>query len=101
MWTTGYIIFLHIYAAFEPSHRCFIPSCDFENSTLHENHTDFSIPVEHATGNLFKSADKFDPCQRFAFTDEFAAKLSQLSSPLLSDPNNGITCSKEHFNTVS
>jgi hypothetical protein len=27
-WAAYYPVFLHIFAAYEPSHRCFVPSCD-------------------------------------------------------------------------
>ena len=27
-WAAYYPVFLHIFAAFEPTHRCFVPSCD-------------------------------------------------------------------------
>ena len=102
MWTTGYVIFIHLFAAFEPAHRCRVPYCDTAGSGLHENHTDFSIPVEHATGHMFKSADKFDPCSRFSFTDDFSAQLAaSISRPLISNDNstdNDLTsCSAAHF----
>lgn len=62
-WAGAYPLFMHIFAAYKPSHRCFVPSCDGANSTLNASHTEFTIPTEHLHTNIFKENAKLDPCR--------------------------------------
>jgi hypothetical protein len=66
-WASAYPLFMHIFAAYEPSHRCFVPSCDIDpiSGLLNESHTDFTIPKEHLYTNIFSENEKLDPCRRF------------------------------------
>ena len=64
-WAAAYPLFMHMFAAYKPSHRCFVPSCDGPNSTLNASHTEFTIPKEHLYTNIFTENAKLDPC-RFA-----------------------------------
>jgi hypothetical protein len=66
-WASAYPLFMHIFAAYEPSHRCFVPSCDVDpmSGLLNESHTDFTIPKEHFYTNIFSENEKLDPCRRF------------------------------------
>jgi hypothetical protein len=97
MYTTGYVLFIHIFAAFEPLHRCFVPGCDGPNSVVNEFHTEFSIPKEHFSGNMFTSSNEFDPCHMYAFNEEFTNESSQITGPLITN----LTCSETNFNKVS
>ena len=72
-WASYYPLFIHVFTAFEPSHRCFVPSCDdVTGVTMNASHTDFTIPKEHFYTNIFSEKEKLDPCQRFRskFEDE-------------------------------
>ena len=62
-WASFYPVFVHIFAAYEPTHRCFVPACDFSLSELNESHTDFTIPKEHKYTNIFMENEKLDPCR--------------------------------------
>jgi hypothetical protein len=62
-WGSAYPIFIHIFAAYKPDHRCFVPSCDDQNSTLNASHTDFTIPNEHLYTSIFMDNAKLDPCK--------------------------------------
>jgi len=51
---------------FSYSHRCFVPSCDDVTVvTINASHTDFTIPKEHFSTNIFSAREKLDPCHRF------------------------------------
>ena len=66
-------IFMHIYAAFEPRHRCFIPNCDLSNtsSKIDVHWINFTSPAIHTKGEhtcqteMLKVDEYFDPCQRY------------------------------------
>jgi hypothetical protein len=101
MWTSGYVLFIHIFAAYEPLHRCFIPGCDGPNSKVNESHTQFSIPREGSSGNMFTSLNKFDPCLMYELNDAIAEEVSQMSrSPLTTNLMSNLTCSEANFNKV-
>jgi hypothetical protein len=54
---------MHIFAAYEPTHRCFVPSCDGARSVINATHTEFTVPKEHAYTNIFMESAKLDPCR--------------------------------------
>ena len=85
-------VYLHVFAAYEPAHRCFIPSCDSANSQLNEHHITFSIPREDSFGHMFTEAEHFDPCKRF---DDFGSNISSLTNIL-----DNMTCTEEEFDQV-
>jgi hypothetical protein len=62
-WAGAYPLFMHIFAAYEPTHRCFVPSCDDATSVMNATHTDFTIPKEHLYNNIFGENAKLDPCR--------------------------------------
>ena len=54
-WAAAYPLFMHIFAAYEPTHRCFVPSCDDPDfEMLNASHVEFTIPREHSYTNIFK-----------------------------------------------
>ncbi len=62
-WAASYPLFIHIFAAYKPDHRCFVPSCDDQNATLNASHTEFTIPKEHLYTSIFMDNAKLDPCK--------------------------------------
>jgi len=62
-WASIYPLFMHMFAAYKPDHRCFVPSCDDDTSELNAYHTDFTIPKEHLYTNIFTENAKLDPCR--------------------------------------
>ena len=85
-------IYLHVFAAYEPAHRCFIPTCDSADSKLNESHIEFSIPRQESFDHMFTEAERFDPCKRFG---DFSGNIS-LSTNI---PDNK-TCTEEEFYQV-
>jgi hypothetical protein len=63
VWAGSYPLFMHIFAAYEPLHRCFVPLCDDAFSILNATHTNFTIPKEHLYNNIFGENAKLDPCR--------------------------------------
>ena len=63
VWASLYPLFIHIFAAYKPAHRCFVPSCDGPDSMLNASHTVFTIPKEHDYSNIFMESAKLDPCR--------------------------------------
>ena len=65
---SGYPLLLHMFAAFEPSHRCFIPQCDNYNST-----TQFDaqwvadiLPTSSKSNEIFNAETIVDPCKMYS-----------------------------------
>ena len=66
---SGLPIFIQMFAAFEPRHRCFVPNCD---DTLHDNEiqTAFiqhALPKEYGSSEMFREDENFDPCNMFEY----------------------------------
>ena len=67
-------IFMHIYAAYEPPHRCFIPNCDTYNtsSDVNVNWISFASPTVDVKGKqtcqteMLKEDASIDPCRRYS-----------------------------------
>jgi len=62
-WASTYPLFMHMFTAYKPDHRCFVPSCDDQTSRLNSSHTDFTIPKKHLYTNIFMENAKLDPCR--------------------------------------
>jgi hypothetical protein len=93
MWAGCYPVYLHIFAAYEPAHRCHIPCCDSIDSQFNESHVQFSIPKEESLGHMFTEAKNLDPCKQFDnFDEKFAFSFEN-------DQDN-VTCTEELFNQV-
>ena len=53
---------LHLFTAFLPDYRCFVPNCEESNGTSFQaDFLEFSVPREHSSTEIFTTA-KFDPC---------------------------------------
>jgi hypothetical protein len=98
-WASGYPIFLHIFGAYEPSHRCYVPTCDTASSIMNETHREFSIPHELTSKNIFTESEKFDSCNRYKFSDNFVDRISHISAPIPALLEE-LTCSEDHFDQV-
>ena len=66
-------IFMHVYAAYEPRHRCFIPNCEESNTTsnIDVNWISISSPAintkteQMCQAEMLKEDEYFDPCHRY------------------------------------
>ena len=85
-FASGYALLIHMFSAYEPRHRCYIPSCDDEGAhSLDPNEflpdwSSFTIPNNSATSEMLKVDESYDSCSMF--------------QPI------GDTCQPESFNTT-
>ena len=72
MIASGLPTLIHIFAAFEPSHRCYVSYCDKNSSAneIHSHFTQFALPNEYASSEIFKEDETFDPCQMYERFDD-------------------------------
>ena len=68
----GMPVFLYLFAAFAPPHRCRVDACD-NNATstpvVNETWTDFAIPRSEVSEGLFSSLDAAEECAMFRVVD--------------------------------
>ena len=67
----GMPVFLYLFAAFAPPHRCRVDACD-NNETrpiVNETWTDFAIPKSEVSEGLFSSLDATEECAMFRVLD--------------------------------
>lgn len=43
-WASLYALFITMYAAYSPPHRCYIPTCDSASSSINESWIGFALP---------------------------------------------------------
>ena len=58
-------LLMHMFTAYEPRHRCFIPVCDNQTSNVQELWVEFTIPTNHTSNEMLKSDETFDPCNMY------------------------------------
>ena len=63
-------VFLHLFAAYTPPHRCVVPTCDGGDSSssskvVRQPWIAFAIPEEHDAKEFLTDGYPFDPCNRF------------------------------------
>ena len=70
----GFPLFMHLFACFEPRHRCFVPTCDGNNATIIEpDWISLAIPTIDSSNNegdtcqaeMLKEDELFDSCHRY------------------------------------
>ena len=70
-------IFMHVYAAFEPRHRCLVPICDTLNTSddINVDWMSFTSPSIGSKGEqtcqteMLKVDETFDPCRRYTLME--------------------------------
>ena len=68
----GMPVFLYLFAAFAPPHRCRVDACDNNETTtpvVNETWTDFAIPRSEVSEGLFSSLDAAEECVMFRVLD--------------------------------
>ena len=55
---------MHLFTAYEPKFRCYIPICDDinETNTIDEWFTAFAIPPKESSSDMFMETSEYDPC---------------------------------------
>ena len=87
---SGLPTLIHMFAAFEPRHRCFVPICD--NGDISNNisrainnpFVQYTIPKEYGSNEIFREDENFDPCKMYELLDE-----------------KTVTCAASSFNNLS
>lgn len=70
MWpitfAAGYPLLLHMFTAFAPRHRCFVPGCDNDNNNndIDADFKTYALPQEYDSSEIFIT-EKFDPCNMY------------------------------------
>ena len=93
---------MHLYAAFEPRHRCFIPNCDNSNTTnmIDVPWINFTSPKNIMNGEntckaeMLKKDEYFDPCQRYLAYDASSCNSSSF------DREKAQKCEKFVYDTL-
>jgi hypothetical protein len=86
-WAAYYPVFLHIFAAFEPTHRCFVPSCDDAIKSV--------TNVYESTHRCFNSS-----CDD-AILNETSLRISDAIKSVMNATHTDFTIPKEHvYNNI-
>ena len=72
VFASGFPLILHMFTAFAPRHRCFVPGCDFENddvknaslNDIDASFLNFALPREYSSTEIFTTAEH-DPCHMY------------------------------------
>ena len=79
-----------MFSAYEPRHRCYIPTCDDSmnttKNTIHNSFLEFALPKDYKSSEIFKEDENFDPCKMYKKIDN-----SQPSCDADSFDNSSIT----------
>ena len=70
---SGLPILIQMFAAFEPRHRCFVPTCDDSETTKNIAEAEFvqhAFPKEYGSSEMFREDESFDPCRRYELLNE-------------------------------
>ena len=58
-----------MFSAYEPRHRCYIPTCDDSmnttKNTIHNSFLEFALPKDYTSSEIFKEDENFDPCKMY------------------------------------
>ena len=63
-------LLIHLFAAYEPKHRCYIPGCDPNDKywSSNDSYLEFAIPLKSASG-LFDQDANYDSCSMYQVLD--------------------------------
>merc|ERR1719400_1382407 len=89
---SGLPTLIHMFAAFEPRHRCYVPICEDTSNpivgntsrSIHSEFVNYALPKEYGSSEILREDEKFNPCKRFEVVDDSVT-----------------TCAASSFNTSS
>ena len=70
VFASGFPLILHMFTAYAPEFRCFVPGCDDDTPMKNESISvdnailDFALPKEYSSTEIFTTADH-DPCHMY------------------------------------
>lgn len=86
---TYLLIFLHLFAAYVPDHRCRVPACEAANRTSYqETWLNFTIPEGNETDQLVQEVAPWDQCRHFRAVDPDGGSCEASNF----DSDNATTC---------
>ena len=91
-------LFIQMFAAFEPRHRCFVPNCDGISNIsaiMEAPFVDYSLPKAYGSSEMLREDEPFNPCQMYDVRDKNTATCS----PLSFDNSSVIGCNKYVYDT--
>ena len=63
---TSVSLLLHMFTAYAPRFRCFIPGCDSNiTNTIDTSYMKYATPKDYTSIEIVTQAEKFDPCHRY------------------------------------
>ena len=68
-------LFLTVFTAYEPSHRCFVPQCEslngskVTNDIFNHSWLELALPPEKSSNNFLAVGKQFDGCKMYDFTN--------------------------------
>ena len=79
----GFPLFMHLFACYEPKHRCFVNSCDnlTKVSNIDSSWIAFGIPTNDGSegqtcqAEMLKDDEKYDSCHMYSQIDESTCEL--------------------------
>ena len=97
----GFPLFMHLFACFEPRHRCYVPNCDNLNKTLNiePNWISFAIPTNNTIegqtcqAEMLKEDEMFDSCRKYSATSKTTCDTESFNHTSLE------TCQKFVYDT--
>ena len=97
---SGLPTLIHMFAAFEPRHRCFVPVCDKSSknssNTIQTSFVQFSLPKEYGSSEILRADEGFDPCKMYDTIDD---STTTCSSPSF-NTSSIINCNKWVYDTT-
>ncbi len=105
-WAAYYPVFLHIFAAYEPSHRCFVPSCDDAiKSVTNASFSMASLRINDAiksVTNVYESAHRcFNSSCDDAILNVTSLRISDAFKSVMNATHTDFTIPKEHvYNNI-
>ena len=73
-------LFLTVFTAYEPSHRCFVPQCEsldgrkVTNNIFKHSWLEIALPPEKSSSNFLAVGKQFDGCKMYDFANSLLEK---------------------------
>lgn len=101
---SGLPTLIHMFAAFEPRHRCYVPICeDISNpivgnasTSIHSEFVNYALPKEYGSSEILREDEKFNPCKRFEVVDDSVTTCAASSF----DNSSTVSCEQWVYDTT-
>lgn len=101
---SGLPTLIHMFAAFEPRHRCHVPICeDVSNpivgntsTSIHSEFVNYALPKEYGSSEILREDEKFNPCKRFEVVDDSVTTCAASSF----NSSSSVSCDQWVYDTT-